>query len=266
MDETQVDSNELFYGSGAGTSGAQVSQADLDMMAKADSVGAEVRDGDDIVEINQDGPEEDLEEDQQEDKPEETKKEAPKTLEAKLAESQKELEDIGADLKGKGIEVDSLIESFTKNGEFSAEEYKALADAGYSKAAVSAIVRGQQAMAQEATQALFAAVGGEAQFNALSEFAIANDPASVEAFNAAQDRGDVKTAQVVLKGIQRAYQKELGTANKQLQGRPAAASSAPQATGFQTRQEMVKAMSDSRYGKDLTYTAEVEQKVARAAF
>ena len=35
-------------------------------------------------------------------------------------------------------------------------------------------------------------------------------------------------------------------------------------TGFNSRQEMIEAMSDPRYGKDKTYTREVEQKTIKS--
>lgn len=266
MDENNENSNDLFYGSNAGTSGSDISDADLALLEKSNNQGVVVQDGDDIVEVST-GDEEQEEgnnpEDTPEDKPEDKQKEdqEQKPLEAQIEESQKELDEIGEDLKAKGVDVDALLESFTKTGKFSDADYKALADAGYSKGAVNAIVKGQVALAQEATRALFASVGGEQNFNTLSEFAVANDPDAVEAFNEAQNRGDVRTAQVILKGIERAHKARYGTANKMVSGRPASGAKVQEAQGFATKAEMVKAMSDSRYGRDMKYTSEVERRV-----
>lgn len=285
MDPEQ-DSNTLFYGSNAGTSGSEVSEADIALMEKATNQGVVTMDGDDQVDVDisgDAGPEDtptdpevdpDKEADKDpEDKPKEDKKAdelpTPETLTKQMAESQAELEELGKDLQAKGVDVEALVAQIAQTGEVSEANYKTLQEAGVPRSAVAAIIRGQQAMAQEVTRSFFAMVGGEANFLALSEFAVANDPGAVEAFNAAQDRGDIKTAAVILKSIQKAQEgaakAKLGTANKMLQGRPSTPQKAPSVTPYANNSEMVAAMRDPRYGIDLKYTADVEKRVAGMA-
>lgn len=263
MDEQNADSNSLFYGEQAQTSNQPISDADMALLEKAGDV--EIRDGDDLVEIDTDAEGDDQGEETPEDKPEDKQKEKPAAdapIEERMKAAQSEIEEIGEALKGKGVDVDKLVESITAEGKITEEHLKTLADAGIPRAAVNALVREQQVLAQEATREFFATVGGEQQFMALSEFAVANDPEAVAAFNDAQERGDVKTAKVVLKSIERAYRAQYGSANKMVSGRPTSASKGSQPVAFSSNAEMVKAMSDPRYGKDSKYTREVEARVA----
>lgn len=261
--------NVSVYGEGAILPSDAPSDAELAMIQKASNV--EVRDGDQFVDI--DVPE-DGAEDSPNDNPEENQEETPKDkpqegsdddVQAKVTEAQKALEDVGKDLQTKGVDVQALMDEYSEGNSLSDKSYEALAKAGYSKAVVDSIITGQVATANSFTNSVLAAAGGEEGFKQLTEFAQTASPATIPAFNAAVERGDLATTKALLAGLQAQRAAKYGTANKQIKGSPVNVSK-PAVEGYANRQDMVKAMDDSRYGRDPSYTRSVEAKVGASSF
>lgn len=280
------DNNVSLYGEGAITSGS-VTDHDIEMVRKAS--GVEVRDGDDLIEVDapeddpEESPEGNPEEGADKEAPKETpEKEAPKVdyniddpvLASQLAESDATISQIGAKFTEAGIDVSAVIESIRANG-ITKEVLDQAAKAGVEGWAIKAVYNERVAIEtaaqarQEAAQAaaadeVYQAAGGRDGFKALAEFAGVNTPELAEAFNAAAERGDVKTAKVLLKAIEQQRTVKLGTANKQINGQPTRSASVVQ--GFADRQEMTKAINDSRYASDARYRASVEQRIIKSTF
>lgn len=271
MTTIQTDS---LYGSGVITSG-ELTEAERALLDNT----ATIRDGDDLLEVNLE-PEED---DDDEGNPDEVKLETGKTPED---ESVEELdpetglpsdESIQTGLNAQnaafeehvkkvseaGLDPEAIVTEYYKDGKLSAATYEGLQKAGYSKAAVDAIISGQEAQSQLFNNSIYAAVGGPAGFKQVAEFARANDPAGANAYNAAFERGDLATCKALLNSFKAQQTAKYGTANKGIQGaKPAVAPVGARAKAFESQSEMVKAMSDKRYGRDAKYTKEVEQRVA----
>lgn len=278
------ENNVSLYGENAITSG-DISEHDIAMVRKAE--GVEVRDGDDLIDIDvpDDDDEGDLPGGEQE-TPEvpakETPKDAPKTtyptddpaLAAQLAESDSAIAEVSQKFTAAGVDVNSLLETIRTSGltpqvleqADKAEVPRYVLKALYNERVTIETAAQQRAEAASAAAAeeVYAVAGGREGFAQLAEFAGANAPDLAEAFNEAAARGDVKTAKVLLKSIQQARTVKLGTANKQINGNPTKSASAVQ--GYSERQEMVKAMSDPRYGRDPKYTRSVEAKTAKSTF
>lgn len=278
------ENNVSLYGENAITSG-DISEHDLEMVRKAE--GVEVRDGDDLIDIDlpeedEENPEGDPKETPEVPETKEQPKEAPKTtyptddpaLAAQLAESDSAIAEVSQKFTAAGIDVNGLLETIRTSGltpqvleqADKAEVPRYVLKALYNErvSIETAAQARADAAAAAAAEEVYAAAGGREGFAQLAEFAGVNAPELAEAFNDAAARGDVKTAKVLLKSIQAARTAKLGTANKQVQGQPTKSASVVQ--GYADRSEMVKAMSDQRYGRDPRYTREVEAKTAKSTF
>ena len=82
------------------------------------------------------------------------------------------------------------------------------------------------------------------------------------AFNEIIEKSDLNVVSSYIAGIKAQMQAQHGTDNPTLGG----AESTGKAAGFADAAEMVKAMSDPRYGRDPKYMQEVERKVAASKF
>lgn len=173
--------------------------------------------------------------------------------------------------KGLDPALMSVIESeISDSGKLSKASYDALAKVGYSKTFVDAFIAGQEAHAQKFVNAIHSFAGGAENYEKLTTFIGANHPELAEAFNAAIERTDVTTMKAVLSTGKELHKKTFGKAparNVANLAKPApTAETKPEVKGFESRAEMVKAMSDPRYAKDAKYRREVELRVFASSF
>lgn len=206
-------------------------------------------------------PEGETTEETQEEKPEETGEKTPEeTLQGDVEALKNSEEELSKDLASKGLDFTALAEEFNTAGELSAETLAKLAENGYPQVVVDSIIAGRQAIEQRFASAVHSLVGGAEEFNTLQEFAATNLSAQeVASFNRAIESDDLGVIGLMLKGIQAKYSAKHGTKGKPITG---ASTGTPKAQGFKDNSEMVKAMSDKRYGRDSKYTDEVIQRVA----
>lgn len=161
-------------------------------------------------------------------------------------------------LAEKGIDYDKLEEEYL-NGGLTEASYKQLEEAGYPKAVVDAIVAGWQAKADAFYNDVVASVGGKDQYEQVTKFVQSQGADAVQAFNNIVSTADLNTVKAYLAGVQAQREAKFGTANPSLVGR---ANGGNVNNAFSSTEDMVKAMSDKRYGRDAKYTAEVERKIA----
>lgn len=163
-----------------------------------------------------------------------------------------------------------LEDEIEQSGKLSASSYEALAKVGYSKTFVDAFIAGQEAQAQKFVSAIHGFAGGADNYSKLTTFIGSNHPELAEAFNAAIERTDVTTIKAILSTGKELHRKTFGKTparNVANLAKPAAtAETKPEVKGFESRAEMVKAMSDPRYAKDAKYRREVELKVFASSF
>lgn len=248
-----------LYGSNAITSG-DLSDDELALLENDASILDNGTPVDVIVEDTPEDTPEDAPKDKPEDSPKEDTPESQKQVQDKVNQSKQALDEIGADLSGKGVDPEALLNEYNSKGELSAESYAKLAEAGYSKAIVDAIIAGQAAAADSFSRAILDHAGGPEAFKALTEFAQTNSPATVTAYNAAIERQDIATATALLDGLKASRDAKFGTRNPQIEARPTP-SAAAKVEGYASQADMIKAMSDPRYSRDRAYTQEVERKV-----
>lgn len=255
-------SEQSIYGADALVSDGTLTEAEMALLEN----DATIMDSGAIVDVavNSDDEEstEETQEESTEESQEETQEETPSEA---LTRAKEALGEITGDLSTKGVDVDALLSEFSKSGSLTEESYAKLAEAGYSKTVVNSIIAGQRAAVEAFNNELVASVGGPEAFKQVAQFGATNSPSLAAAYNAAVDRGDAESAKAILQAISKERTAKLGTSNKQLQGKPAAASSQKPA-GFASEAEMVKAINDRRYRIDPKYTKEVEQKIVASQF
>lgn len=195
----------------------------------------------------------------QENKQEETSNNVQETINKHL-EAEKDLK---SDLSSKGIDWDALTKEYDEKGELSKETLDALDKAGYPKSVVDNYISGLDALSEKFVNEVKGFAGGDKGYNEVISY-LQKQPDSVKKdFNDVIESGNLGAIKLVIKGIQSEMKATYGTSNPtMMRGQ---ASRATQ-VGFATQDDMVKAMSDPRYGVDKKYTNEVYAKVAKTSF
>lgn len=171
--------------------------------------------------------------------------------------------DLKSDLSSKGIDWDALTKEYDEKGELSKETLDALDKAGYPKSVVDNYISGLEALSEKFVNEVKGFAGGDKGYNEVISY-LQKQPDSVKKdFNDVIESGNLGAIKLVIKGIQSEMKATYGTSNPtMMRGQ---ASRATQ-VGFATQDDMVKAMSDPRYGVDKKYTDEVYAKVAKTSF
>ena len=171
--------------------------------------------------------------------------------------------DLKSDLSSKGIDWDALTKEYDGKGELSKETLDALDKAGYPKSVVDNYISGLEAISEKFVNEVKGFAGGDKGYDEVVSY-LQKQPDSVKKdFNDVIESGNLGAIKLVIKGIQSEMKATYGTSNPtMMRGQ---ASRATQ-VGFATQNDMVKAMSDPRYGVDKKYTDEVYAKVAKTSF
>lgn len=162
-------------------------------------------------------------------------------------------------LKKSGIDMEAIRNEYAKNQSLSDDTYAALEKAGFTRTDVDAYIEGQKAIVERIRQDAFALVGGEETFTAMQGWARANlSKSEIAAFNRLVS--DPDTRETAILGLHakyiRANGKEPGT---HIGGQGV------NTTGdvYESRQQLVKDMSNPDYQKDPAFRKKVEEKLAR---
>lgn len=261
-ENSEVNSNEEFYGKDAVTG----SEAD----AIKDVVVEETNSGE-ILQMGTEGATDDLDGSADEEAPkketheepqdgaEDTKASEEASLDTQRESNDKAIEALGKDLISKGVDFLGAIEEYQNNGELSQKTYDALEKAGYPKEVIQGFVETRKAIDNKYAQDVMNHVGGEKDFRELQAWMKGNlSKAELDAYNEAVNSDNLNAVKLILDGIQAKRVAKQGTRKATLLG--GASKSAPK--GFSGRDEMIKAMSDPRYGIDRAYTISVERKMS----
>ena len=187
--------------------------------------------------------------------------EKPDDLQATVDEQNKAAEDIKADLTKRGIDFDALSDEYDKNGSLSEDSLKRLEEAGYPKSVVSAYIAGLEATAEKFVNDVVSHVGGADKYRQIAQFIATSGQA--EAYNAMLEKGNLSEIKLALDGFRARMQARTGSTGRSILG---GGGSGKVNNGYGSKQEMVKAMSDKRYGRDKGYTMEVQRKVMNSSF
>ena len=165
-------------------------------------------------------------------------------------------------LTEKGVNFDALYDEYNEKGSLSEESYTELEKAGFPKTVVDAYIAGKEAINDRFTNAIYAHVGGQAEYAKVAEAIRLQGESAVNAYNALVETGNLPAIKMYLNGVKATMVSKNGTSNPTLMG----GQNANVVGGFETMDELAKAMSDSRYGKDDKYTNAVQQKAMKSQF
>ena len=236
-DETQVTLNESVMPMKEGQ--VDVSNVDIVVDGKA-------------VPNDTDTPESTPEEETQE-----TTTEVDTPVEDNPIETQKETDKvIKEELETKGLSFDEFAEEYQTTGTLSPESINKLEQAGYPKAMVDAYIAGLEAQANKFVDTVKSYAGDK--WDNIVELVKTQGQEAIDGFNATLNTGNLSQIKLMINGLLAQHKTQFGTSNPLVTGMPTATTSQ---SGFTSKQEMVTAMADKRYGRDMSYTREVQTKV-----
>ena len=175
-------------------------------------------------------------------------------------------EGLASVLEEVGIDPQEISQRFVDNDSISDDDYSRLEDAGFSKQVVDTYLDGLRGVGAADADEIPAdiikgikdSVGGDETYGQMQSWAEQNlsDEEGV-AFNNLMDTGDAATIQLAVEGLYSRYSKSMGVEPSLYSGRPA--SSGP--TPYRSTAEVVAAMSDPRWEKDVSYTENVKARL-----
>ena len=180
---------------------------------------------------------------------------------------------LGEIFKENSIDPYKIAAEFDKNeGEIPEEMYQSLLDAGLSANAVDSYLKGvavdrgfiegeegtAEELAQEEVKGIRDSIGGDEAYSKMVSWALDNlSKPEIEAFNEATNTMSGPQLSMMVQGLYTRYQNAMGVEPSLYSGRPAAGGPTP----YRSTAEVVTAMSDPRYGKDVTYTEDVQRRL-----
>jgi hypothetical protein len=166
-------------------------------------------------------------------------------------------------------ELNKFTEEFNTNGELSEDSYSELSKLGLSKEVVDTYIEGQIALQEVRVNRVFNEVGGKESYQSMIEWAKDNwDTQQIEVFNRNVNSGDDALVMFSVKALKENYEKANGSPipNRALKGSAQGDSNGSGLKGYESKQEMFKAMRNPAYGKDPSYTKMVENKIKNSKF
>ena len=168
-------------------------------------------------------------------------------------------------LEQNGLNIEDFEQEFAQNGELSEESYSKLQEF-FPKNVVDGYIEGQKALAERTTNELLNEAGGQENFNAMVQWASENlSEQDINYFNETIQSGDLTKAKWAINAL--AAQHQRATGNQPQQKTPNLISgnnpSQGSVSGYQSKQEMIRDMQDSKYQSDPAFRAQVEEKLKR---
>ena len=180
---------------------------------------------------------------------------------------------LGEIFKENSIDPYKIAAEFDKNkGEIPEEMYQSLLDAGLSANAVDSYLKGvavdrgfiegdegaAEEIAQEEVKGIRDSIGGDEAYGKMVSWALENlSKPEIEAFNEATNTMSGPQLSMMVQGLYTRYQNAMGVEPSLYSGRPAAGGPTP----YRSTAEVVAAMSDPRWEKDVSYTENVKARL-----
>lgn len=180
-------------------------------------------------------------------------------LNVKIDKHTKTLDALGKDLKAKGVDFNQAIKEYNEYGALSSKTMADLAQAGYPAEVIEGFIESRQNLESEFTNAVYNSAGGEQAYNKVIEWAQGNLSNKVlSSFNRAIDNNNLEAVTLMFEGMKAKMIAKQGTRNPTIMGGGVTTGGYK---GFSSKQEVVEAMSDPRYGADPSYTRAIEMKM-----
>ena len=165
-----------------------------------------------------------------------------------------------------GIDPQEISNRFTETGEINNDDYSKLEKAGFSKQVIDTYLDGLKGTSNAASediataqiQAIKDSIGGDETYGKMVSWAIENLPADeVKEFNSLTETANATAIKFAVQGLYSQYSNAMGVEPNLVTGKPATSGPAP----YKSTAEVVTAMKDPRYGKDVTYTEDVQRRL-----
>ena len=163
-----------------------------------------------------------------------------------------------------GIDAQDITQRFTDTGEISEDDYSKLNEAGFSKQVVDTYLDGLRGVGEgdeiptQQIQNIKDSVGGDQAYEQMADWCQQNlSEQEIKAFDKITETADAPVIQLAVEGLYSRYQNAMGVEPDLVTGRPAASGPNP----YRSTAEVQAAMSDPRYGKDVTYTENVYSRL-----
>ena len=163
-----------------------------------------------------------------------------------------------------GIDAQDITQRFTDTGEISEDDYSKLSEAGFSKQVVDTYLDGLRGVGEgdeiptQQIQNIKDSVGGDQAYEQMADWCQQNlSEQEIKAFDKITETADAPVIQLAVEGLYTRYKNAMGVEPDLVTGRPAASGPNP----YRSTAEVQAAMSDPRYGKDVTYTENVYSRL-----
>ena len=202
-------------------------------------------------------------------KPEETEEQVEQeTAEEELSTYNEIYGDGLADvLEEVGIDPEDITNRFLETGNIDENDYELLKEAGFSKQIIDTYLDGvrSQGDVQEIAKSEEASIkqiaGGEQGYEQLRSWANENLPtADLDAFDNLVNTAPPAAIKLAVQGLYSQYNNAMGVEPNLVSGRASSSGTTP----YRSTAEVVTAMSDPRYGKDVTYTEDVQRRLGNS--
>lgn len=179
-----------------------------------------------------------------------------------IKKQQESIEDAKGVLNDKGLDYEALSKEYEEHGALSSQTYADLAKAGFSKNMVDTFIAGIEAANDRFVNTVYGYAGGEAEYQKVAQYIGSKGQADVDSFNALLETGNLSAIKMVIAGAKAEMTLRTGTSNPSVLG----GNNGAPVGGFANEADMVKAMSDPRYGTDEDYTKTVQTKLSKSNF
>jgi len=152
----------------------------------------------------------------------------------------------------------SYVDEYAKSGTLSDKSYAELEKLGVSRDLVDSYIEGRKSAAVAAENSVYGEVGGREQYQSMVSWAAqALAPEEIQAYNEVINSGDPKKTLFAVRSLAARFKESNSSGPARVvEGKRTDASDR-----FQSRAEMVAAMSDPRYSKDPAYRSAVIEKL-----
>ena len=166
-----------------------------------------------------------------------------------------------------GIDPEDISNRYMEEGGLRDDDYAKLLEGGFSRTLVDTYLEGLKAtgnvmeIASQQIQSIKDSVGGDESYSQMVNWALNNLPsAEVDAFNQLTETGSAPAIKMAVQGLYSQYNNAMGIEPNLVTGRSPQNGPNP----YRSTHEVVTAMSDPRYGKDVTYTEDVQRRLGNS--
>ena len=163
-----------------------------------------------------------------------------------------------------GIDPQEISERFYNDDGISEDDYAKRGEAGFSRQIIDTYLDGlrgggqSEDIASNQIQGIKDSVGGDENYSKMVAWALESLPAEeVKAFNDLTETANAPAIKMAVQGLYSQYNNAMGVEPSLVSGRASSAGPTP----FRSTAEVVTAMSDPRYGKDVSYTEDVQRRL-----